>query len=91
MSWVSDLAAFADRWKLWARLKQAPDQIEALTARIVALEAALEDCPGQCCPFCGKRSFRLHRQVPRHNGPHIAGYDEIWRCEACKDTKTVRT
>lgn len=90
MSWISDLLSVADRWKLWGRLKQAPDKIEALETRLAALEQLLETCPAECCPYCGVRAMRMDRQEARYNGQDVAGYNEIWNCADCGKSLTKR-
>lgn len=54
MAVVSDILKLLETWPAWARLKAAPDRVDALEKRVAALEAALAQRPARdACPKCG--------------------------------------
>jgi hypothetical protein len=58
---VKDVLELLDRIPVWRAMKELPDRVEALEARLCDLEAKLAKAPGEACPFCGDRAFRIER------------------------------
>jgi hypothetical protein len=77
-------------WGYWSKAKQGFgflrrrfEKFAALEARVAALEAALSRCPGEACPFCGIREWRLKDVMMR-------GEMEVWQCGECKKEREYR-
>ena len=84
MGIVDDVLKAFDRVPIWNRLQTIPSELDELKARVADLEEKLNGkWPGDVCPFCGARAFRLDR-VDMH------GQREVWKCEACQKTREVR-
>jgi transposase-like protein len=83
MAILSEITELLRRWDVWKKVEEAPARIDALEARIAALEGALAKCPAEGCPFCGARAFRLER-VSMH------GQREEWKCGECGKGREVR-
>ena len=66
------------------RVEAAPDRIDALEARIAALEAAAKSPAGARCPSCTAPAYRVTKSVPS-SGPmrHVGGVDRTYTCGAC--------
>jgi hypothetical protein len=84
MGIVDDVLKVLDRIPIWKRLQEVPSEVDELKKRIAALEELVSGkAPGDACPFCGARAFRLDR-VDMH------GIREVWKCEACNKMREVR-
>lgn len=84
MGMLEDILKALDRIPAWKRLQEAPAEIDDLKRRITELEAKLGNkWPGDVCPFCGARAFRLDR-VDMH------GQREIWKCGDCNKAREIR-
>jgi hypothetical protein len=68
--------------KLWKRCNPF-GQMTELRERVAALERALERCPGEACPFCGARSWRLKEA-------QMLGRAEDSHCLECKQEREYR-
>lgn len=77
-----DILDVLDRWKDWKRMREAPDKIEALEARIAALEAKPR---GELCPHCDKPTLRP-RGHPDIKGNVVA---QSHICSECGKASTV--
>lgn len=85
MSAVDNILTLLDKWPLWRRITEAPDQIEELRQRVSELEAKLGDSwPPDVCKFCGKRALRLYRTTDMGKGK----VRQMWRCGECERTET---
>jgi ribosomal protein L37AE/L43A len=83
-------------WSIWNKAKQCLgflrrrfEKYAALEARVTALEAALARCPGEACPFCGARTFRLKEVIKRESIVMRAAL-EIWKCAECQNQYEYR-
>lgn len=88
MAILSDILAALDRWDEWKRVKSAPAQIEALTARVAALEALLSGKrPLEYCRHCGEPACRpIGYPFVKDRMVH-----EDMVCDACqKRTRVIR-
>lgn len=86
---LKDLLAVLDRWDGWKRLIGVPDRVEALEKRVddlsQRLEALTAAAPGEVCPFCGARAFRL---ISSDREPRMtAAFREVWGCRACGEKR----
>lgn len=82
MSTLDSILSLLNKWPAWKRITDAPDRLDALEARVSALEKELGRCPAEGCPFCGARSWRL-KQVDMH------GKREVWHCLDCQKEREI--
>jgi hypothetical protein len=89
---TGDILALLDKIPIWRRVQESPARIDALEKRIADLEAMLAKAPGQACPSCGERAFRVKSSRPA-SGPFgaLGAKDVVRRCEVCgfEDTDLV--
>ncbi|MCI0552301.1 MAG: hypothetical protein L0287_15225 [Anaerolineae bacterium] len=79
MALLNNILAALREWKTWQRIEAMPERLDTLEEQVRKLENALARCPGEACPFCGARAWRLKiAEEPR--GSNIR---EIWHCEDC--------
>jgi hypothetical protein len=84
---LKDLLELLDRWDEWRRIRQAPTRIDALEARIQALEQKLgEDWPADVCKHCGKRAARFSHSVVADSKKGIVLQE--WACSECGHYET---
>jgi len=83
MSLLTDMLAAFDRWEEWKKMRAAPGRIDALEARLDALEKAPPEKAGEPCPACGKPALRRTKQTEKKLGVHVTGFNEEWTCGAC--------
>jgi hypothetical protein len=84
MGMLDDIMKALDRWDVWKRVQETPDRVDELTRRIAALEEKYGGKrPGDACPFCGERAFRLQTV-------DMNGLREVWGCGDCKKTREIR-
>ncbi len=83
MGMVDDVLKAFDRIPGWKRLQEVPSEVDELKSRVAALEAALARCPGEACPFCGARAWRV-KEV------EMLGECEIWHCQECQKEREYR-
>ncbi len=82
---LKDILEVLDRWEDWRRIRQTPDQVMALEARVAELEAKLGDkWPADVCKMCGDRALRLKRTFPDGDAGSVT---QFWTCEDCTGTK----
>lgn len=87
---VSDILKILDKAPIWKTLKETPKRIEALEARIAALEANKQlpgKSPGEPCPSCGDHALR-RTSSKVSSGPfgELGARDEVWTCQSCGET-----
>ena len=83
MAALDNVLTILDKFPLWRRMKEAPEKLDALEGRVVALEEKLGDTwPADVYRFCGKRAVRLH-ESRRPNDQGIIR--EFWRCDECDE------
>ena len=83
MGLLEDIIRALERVPGWKRIAATPDDLDALKARVEALEARLAPATGEICPKCRKPSFRVVSNRPM---PHFewAGKSlDTLRCDAC--------
>lgn len=85
MALLDNVLSALEKWPRWKRVSEAPERIDELERRVAVLEAALARCPGEGCPHCGEREYRVDR-VERHPHRMIAGVGgrmRFMKCGAC--------
>lgn len=81
MAALDNVLSILDKFPLWRRMKDAPDNLDALEKRVTGLEEKLGDTwPADVCRFCGKRAVRLHESRPANDRGVVR---ESWRCQEC--------
>ena len=83
MGLLEDIIRALERVPGWKRIAATPDDLDALKARVEALEARLAPATGEICPKCRRPSFRVVSNRPM---PHFewAGKSlDTLRCDAC--------
>ena len=83
MGILQDVITALDQIPLWKKLKNAPEQIQALEKRVAELEKRLEN-PGDACPRCGKLAFRVVSERP-HNDPDLGSLGLTVRNMKCQE------
>lgn len=93
MSIVSETLAILDRIPVWKELKQLPERVAALEARIAELERRPPPAPVNAhmkpCRACGARAWHITTIAPTRG--HFAGSganDVTWICDACGVSET---
>lgn len=65
-------------------MREAPARIDALEKRIAELETQLQGSPGDQCPKCRKRAFRVEKSEPMSSGFGEFGMRLYhWKCDTC--------
>jgi hypothetical protein len=64
MAVLSEITELLKRWDVWRRVEEAPNRIDALEKRVAKLETLLLRSPGEACPKCGTRHFRVEEATP---------------------------
>lgn len=86
MTLVDDALKILDRIPIWKRLQNVPDELDALAARVAAIEEKLGDkWPPDVSHYCGERAARL-TEAGRH--ATVEGIKlERWTCSSCGKTE----
>ena len=89
MAVLSEILAALNAWPKWKALSELPEKVAALEARLVALEGAPKAAPGQPCPSCGARAFRVTGSR-KSDGPfgELGAMSRNYKCSACGFTET---
>lgn len=90
MGILEDVMRALERIPTWKRVQSMPAEMDALRARIEALERRLQPASGDTCPRCRELAFKLVRTIPEPSpfGALGALQDEL-ACSRC-GYKTVR-
>lgn len=90
MGILEDVMRALERIPAWKRVQAMPAEVDALRARIEALERRLQPASGDMCPRCRALTFKLMRTIPEPSpfGALGALQDEL-ECSSC-GYKTVR-
>src|ERR1700676_1875626 len=66
MSAIGDITKILEKIPLWKRLGELPDQVDALQARVLALEEELRKRPSlEKCPICGSGDLKITKVGPQ--------------------------
>ncbi|WP_217072536.1 hypothetical protein [Burkholderia multivorans] len=81
MGLLEDIMKTLERVPGWKRISGAPAEIDALKARVAALEAKLAP-GGQMCPLCNEPTMKVTASIP-HPEFDFAGVKlDTLRCSA---------
>jgi len=80
---IKDLLALLEEWPKWKRIRETPDNLEALAARVSELEKKLARCPGDGCPKCGELAFRVESSAPDGIFGDVGATKRTMKCEKC--------
>lgn len=82
MGILEDMMKVLDRVPGWKRLQEVPAEVDALKAKVAALEEKLGGkWPADVCKYCGARAVRLAVTL----GPDAKGLlQQSWDCSECK-------
>lgn len=83
MGMIEDVLAALDRLPLWKRLRETPDRVERLEARVAALEAKLSGKPGMLCPVCNAPAFARVASKPDPTFGDLGVKLDSYRCSEC--------
>lgn len=65
-------------------MKEAPDQLDALTKRVQELESRLERAPGEACPSCGAYEYRVvESREPKGDWAGTGVREHVMKCGEC--------
>ena len=81
MGFLANALNFLEKIPSWQRVKDLPDRIDDLNARLRALEEKYNGTwPPDVCRYCGVRAARLWIAAPIADGGIKR---EDWKCESC--------
>ena len=83
MGMLEDIMKALDRIPAWKRVNELPAEVEALRARIAALEAKLAGPTGETCPRCREPKFMLQTSRPDPSFGDLGVRQDDFRCSAC--------
>lgn len=83
MGLLEDIMKTLDRVPGWKRIAATPDELDALKARVGALEAKLAPATGEICPKCRAPSFHVTSNRPMPNFEWAGKSLDMWKCDAC--------
>ena len=84
MGMLEDIMKTLDRIPNWKRIQAAPKELDALTARVQALEAMLKPATGSACPSCGTMAYKLTRSTPSPEPwGSMGARQDHFACSAC--------
>jgi hypothetical protein len=86
MGVIEDMFKALDRIPIWKRLQTVPDEVDALKAKVAALEEKLGGkYPADACKFCGARACRMTASF----GANAKGRPQShWTCSDCGRVET---
>lgn len=83
MGLLEDVMKTLERIPAWKRVKDLPEEVDTLKARIAVLEAKLGPKAGDECPKCGQRTMHLMSSAP-HSMFAFAGVKlDQMKCSSC--------
>lgn len=87
MGLLEDIMKTLDRIPAWKRMQALPSQVDALEARVRALEAKQLPGTGQRCPSCGVNTYKLLKSGPMP-GPfgELGARVDYFGCSSCSYT-----
>jgi hypothetical protein len=90
MGLLEDVLRALERIPAWKRVHGMPAEVEALRARVEALERRLDPATGDACPRCKAPTFRLMRTIPEPSPFGALGaLQDQFECSSC-NYETVR-
>jgi len=91
MSTIGDIVGLLEKIPIWKRLKGLPDEVDALKARVAALEAGLKKAPaGEPCPLCETGQLKVTAVTPHHTFGDMGIQERTMKCDntACGHTES---
>ena len=90
MGILEDVLLALERIPAWKRVHRMPAEVEALRARVEALERRLQPATGDACPSCKAPTFKLMRTIPEPSPFGALGaLQDQFECSSCS-YQTVR-
>ncbi|HEM7803785.1 coiled-coil domain-containing protein [Burkholderia cenocepacia] len=87
MGLLEDIMKTLERVPGWKRISAAPAEIDALKARVAALEAKLAP-GGQVCPICNNPALKVVASVPDPDFGFAGVKLDTLRCSGCGHEET---
>lgn len=88
MGLLEDIVKTLERIPAWKRLKDVPTDLDALRARVAAVEAQLAGGSGSQCPICQAPGFKVVSSVPHPDWGEIDGSRmDRYECPACQHSE----
>lgn len=87
MGLLEDIMKTLERVPGWKRISGAPAEIDALKARVAALEAKLSP-GGQVCPLCSEPTMKVISSVPDPDFGFAGVKQDSLRCSSCGHEET---
>lgn len=88
---LKDVLAFFGAVPKWMRVGKTPDRLDELEKRVAELEKLLERRPGEGCPRCGERTYRVMESKPAPRPFDKAGHRDLhMKCSSCGFKDVVR-
>lgn len=85
MGMIEDVLKALERIPFWKRVRETPERLDALEARVAALEALLtSNATGEACPMCGQRAMRVESSEPDPVFGEFGAKRDLMRCAACQ-------
>ena len=90
MSLISDIQKALEEWSVWKRLSALPGRMDAIEARLAALESKPRKATGKECPSCGAYAYRVTQTAPLAGGlGELGAVRRTHTCEECHFTETT--
>ena len=87
MGTLGDLRGWLNETPLWRELGKVPTRLDALEARMAAMEERLKTRPGETCPKCGEHAVRLQKQGRVFGSPGKQQREDTWMCGNCEHSE----
>jgi hypothetical protein len=90
MSAIGDIAALLEKIPIWKRLKALPEQVDALQARLAALENEIAKRPSlETCPICNSGNLKVVSVNPHPTLGKVGIQERSLKCDnvACGHTE----
>lgn len=87
MGILEDVVKALERIPAWRRLSALPAEVDALRARVQALEDRLAGNSGKLCPLCNSPDFRVIESKNDSYFGHSGVMTDTYHCSACQHTE----
>lgn len=77
-----------ERIPLWKRVSALPDRMEAMEARLAALELKIAGGHGAACPICEAPGFKRTASKPHPTFAFVGLKTDTYSCGACGHSET---
>ena len=92
MAVVGEIVELLRRWDFWKRVEDAPGRIDALEARVAALEAQSTTAPtpaGAMCPYCETGQMKVEMIAPHPLFGTMGVEERTLVCTSCGKSQVV--